>query len=93
MDSRQDIYVAKALKLGWKEVPGLGIVVDVFASHSTPGMREAYLDSHPGLASEIDEKKARLARIIVELSTIPSPTIQINLNDVCAHEACWRQSR
>jgi hypothetical protein len=83
--------LAKLFKIGVKEIPGIGIVLDVFTSDKNPSYRAAYLDS-PGDPRMLryEEKRQRLQAIWREMSDEPGPPIQLNMRDMCEHEACWR---
>lgn len=85
--------MAKALKLGFKEIPGLGIALDVMSADKGASYRAAYFDTRPGVAADLESKKRRLHDIMLEFSNFPSVPIQLNHVDFCKHEACWQQRR
>lgn len=70
------------------------VTVQVLSSSGRPSKRDAYLDTHPELASEYEKKKKRLQRIYSELFVLQPPRVSvIDPRDRCAQEACWRSAR
>ena len=83
--------LAKLFKLGIKEIPLLGLALDLLGADKSASFRAAYLDSHVGGGfAQYEQKKQRLSQIFLELSDRASVPLRLNMDDACQHEACWK---